>query len=279
MPKACSVDPTSLLPTGLGWEGVLLLVAVAFAAGWVDAVVGGGGLLQLPAILLVPGIHPVQALATNTLSSICGTSTASVTYYRRVHPDLRTALPMAGFALAGSFVGAALATMLPVAVFTPIIVLALLAVAVFTALHPALGAETALRYSGRRHHGHAALIGAAIGCYDGLLGPGTGSFLVIALVSVLGYSFLQASAKAKIVNFATNLGALLLFAPTGAVMWGLGAVMGLANLSGGYLGSRTAIARGTGFIRAAFLVVVAVLIVKLGLDVWNEDLAGLFGRA
>ena len=270
------MDPTSLFPAELGWQGVALLVVLALAAGWVDAVVGGGGLLQLPALLLVPGIQPVQALATNKLSSIWGTSTASVTYYRRVHPDLRTALPMAGFALAGSFLGAALATMLPVAVFKPIIVLALLAVAIFTAVRPTLGAETVLRYSGRRHHGNAALIGAGIGCYDGLLGPGTGTFLVIALVSVLGYSFLQASAKAKIVNFATNLGALLLFAPTGAVLWVLGAAMGLANMAGGYLGSRTAIARGTGFIRVVFLVVVAVLIVKLGIDVWNEDLAGLF---
>ena len=269
------MDPASLIPLGLGWQGVALLVVVALTAGWVDAVVGGGGLLQLPALLLVPGIHPVQALATNKLSSICGTGTASLTYYRRVHPDLRTALPMAGFALAGAFAGATLATMLPVAVFKPVIVLALLAVAIFTAARPTLGAQTALRYSGRRHHGNAALIGAGIGCYDGLLGPGTGAFLVIALVSVLGYSFLQASAKAKIVNLATNLGALLLFAPTGAVLWGLGAVMGLANMAGGYLGSRTAIARGTGFIRITFLVIVVVLIVKLGVDVWTEDLAPL----
>lgn len=270
------MDPTSLLPLGLGWEGIALLVAVALAAGWVDAVVGGGGLLQLPALLLVPGIHPVQALATNKLASICGTGTSSATYYRRVHPDLRTALPMAGFALAGSFLGASLAILLPVAVFTPIIVLALIAVAIFTAVRPTLGAETALRHQGRRHHANAALIGAGIGCYDGLIGPGTGTFLVIALVGVLGYSFLQASAKAKIVNVATNLGALLVFAPRGAVLWILGAAMGLANMAGGYLGSRTAIARGTGFIRVVFLVVVAALIVKLGVEVWSEYFSGLF---
>lgn len=271
------MDLTSLFPAGLGGDGVALLALVALAAGWVDAVVGGGGLLQLPAILLVPGIHPVQALATNKLASICGTATSSITYYRRVHPDLRTALPMAGAALVGSFGGATLATLLPVAVFKPVIVVALVTVATFTATRPSLGFETSLRFAGRRHYGSAVLIGAAIGCYDGLLGPGTGTFLVIALVSVLGYNFLEASAKAKIVNAATNLGALLLFAPHGAVLWGLGAVLGVANLIGGYLGSRTAIARGAGFVRLAFLVVVAALVVKLGVDVWQEDIAPLLG--
>ena len=269
------MDLTALFPDGLGWDGLALMLLVAFAAGWVDAVVGGGGLLQLPALLLVPGLSPVQALATNKLASICGTATSSITYYRRTHPDLRTALPMAGFALAGSFGGAGVATLLPAAVFKPIIVVALVSVAIFTASRPTLGAQTNLRFSGRRHYGSAALLGAAIGFYDGLLGPGTGTFLVIALVSVLGYNFLEASAKAKIVNFATNLGALLLFVPHGAVVWGLGLALGLANMAGGYLGSRTAIAKGTGFIRVAFLLVVAALIVKLGIDVWNDNLAPL----
>ncbi len=269
--------PTGMFPEGLTWGLLALLVLVAFAAGWVDAVVGGGGLLQLPALLLVPGITPVHALATNKFASIFGTATSSVTYYRRTHPDLRTALPMAGFALAGSFAGASVAALLPVAVFKPIIVLALLGVAIFTATRPAMGADTRLRFSDRRrHHGSAALIGAGIGFYDGMLGPGTGTFLVISLVSVLGYNFLEASAKAKIVNFATNLGALLLFVPHGAVLWGLGAVLAAANMGGGYLGSRTAIARGTGFVRVAFLAVVAVLIVRLGFDVWNETVRDWF---
>lgn len=271
-----TVELGALFPAGIGPETILLLAIVAFSAGWVDAVVGGGGLIQLPALLLVPGITPVQALATNKFGSICGTGTSALTYYRRVHPDLRTAAPMAGFALVGSFGGAGLATLLPAEVFKPIIVLALLAVAIFTLLRPQLGAQTELRFDGRSHHVRAAVIGTLIGAYDGLIGPGTGSFLVIALVSVLGYNFLEASAKAKIVNFATNLGALLLFAPKGAVLWGLGLVLGLANMGGGYLGSRTAIARGTGFVRTVFLIVVFALMIKLGIDVWNEDLAPLF---
>ena len=266
------------LPDGVGLETIALLVLAAFAAGWIDAVVGGGGLIQLPALLLVPQVAPVQALATNKLASIAGTATSSLTYYRRVKPDLRTALPMAGLALAGSFGGAAVATVLPTEVFKPIIVVALAAVAVFVAVRPKLGAATSLRFTGRRHLVVACALGIVIGFYDGMLGPGTGAFLVIALVSVVGYDFIASSAKAKIVNFATNLGALALFVPTGAVVWGLGLCLAAANVAGSYLGSRTAIAKGTGFVRAVFLVVAGALIVKLGHDVWVETLSPLLSR-
>lgn len=266
------------LPDGVGLETIALLVLAAFAAGWIDAVVGGGGLIQLPALLLVPQVAPVQALATNKLASIAGTATSSLTYYRRVKPDLRTALPMAGLALAGSFGGAAVATVLPTEVFKPIIVVALAAVAVFVAVRPKLGAATSLRFTGRRHLVVACALGIVIGFYDGMLGPGTGAFLVIALVSVVGYNFIASSAKAKIVNFATNLGALALFVPTGAVVWGLGLCLAAANVAGSYLGSRTAIAKGTGFVRVVFLVVAGALIVKLGHDVWVETLSPLLSR-
>ncbi len=259
----------------LTWGMLILVVIAAFGAGWIDAVVGGGGLLQLPAVLLIPGITPVQALATNKLGSIFGTATSSVTYYRRARPDIRTALPMAAIALVGSFGGAAVATVLPASAFKPIIVVALLAVALFTAFKPQLGAATALRFSGHRHHITAGVAGLVIGFYDGLIGPGTGTFLVITLVALLGYDFLQSSAKAKIVNFATNAGALILFIPHGAVLWVLGLILGVANTAGSYLGSRMAISRGSGFIRVVFLVVVIVLIAKLGIDVWNENVAPL----
>lgn len=253
--------------------GTLAVIVLAgFCAGWVDAVVGGGGLIQLPALLLVPGITPVQALATNKLGSIFGTTTSSITFYRRVHPDLRTAVPMALIALAGSFGGAVIATQLPGKAFKPIIVVALVAVLLFTAFRPAVGGETALRHQGRRHYVLACLIGAVIGCYDGLIGPGTGSFLVIALVSLMGYAFTEASAKAKIVNMATNAGALLFFLPHGSLLWGVGLLLGAANTAGGYLGARMAVARGNSFIRWVFLGVVAVLIVKLGFDVWQDNL-------
>ena len=246
---------------------ILLVLAAGLAAGWVDAVVGGGGLIQLPALLLVPGIAPVQALATNKMGSIFGTTTSAVTYYRRASPDLKTALPMAAIALAGSFAGAIVATLLPSAVFKPVILAALVAVALFTAFRPTAGELTRLRHQGRRHYVLAGAIGLAIGFYDGLIGPGTGSFLIIAMVVFLGYNFLAASAKAKIVNMATNFGALVFFLPSGHLLWGLGLLLGMANMVGGYLGARTAIGRGARFVRIVFLVVVAALIVRLGFDV------------
>jgi len=259
-----------LLPDGLTPTVLVLVLLAALTAGFVDAVVGGGGLIQLPALLLVPGLSPVQALATNKLGSILGTTTSAVTFYRRVRPDLRTALPMAALALVSSFAGASIAALLPAEVFKPVIVVALVAIGAFTLLRPSLGEVTALRHQGRRHHGVAAVVGAVIGFYDGVLGPGTGSFLVFAMVSLLGYDFLAASAKAKIVNCATNLGALLFFVPHGSVFWGLGLLLGAANMLGSYLGARTATTRGSGFIRVAFLVVVTVLIARLGWDVWTE---------
>lgn len=246
------------------------MATAGLAAGWVDAVVGGGGLLQLPALLLVPGISPLQALATNKMGSIFGTAVSAGTFFRHVRPDLRTALPMAMVAMAGSFAGAGLAALIPAAVFKPLIIAALIAAAVFTFVRPTLGSATRLGSAGIRHHGKAALIGASLGFYDGLLGPGTGAFLIMAMVAVLGYSFLAAGAKAKIVNLATNAGALLFFLPHGSLLWGIGLVVGLANAVGGYLGARTAVRRGSGFIRAVFLVVAAALIVKLGWDVWTE---------
>lgn len=131
---------------------ILLVVVAGLAAGWVDAVVGGGGLIMLPVMLMVPGISPVQALATNKMGSIFGTTTSSVTYYRRVGPDLKTAVPMALIALGGSFSGAVVAAQLPQSVFKPIIVLALIAVAIFTALKPDIGGQTLLKHAGHRHY-------------------------------------------------------------------------------------------------------------------------------
>ncbi|MFS3129324.1 TSUP family transporter [Nocardioides sp. Bht2] len=247
---------------------VALLLVAAFAAGFVDAVVGGGGLVQLPALLLgVPGASPVQILATNKLASICGTATSAATYYRRLRPDPRTFVPMMVLALTGAFVGALAARLIPKEAFTPIVLAALIVVGAYVLLRPDLGESTELRFEGHRHVVAAMLVGFVIGAYDGVLGPGTGSFFVIALVGLLGYDFLQASAKAKLANFATNLGALLLFIPTGAVMWKLGLLMGAGNLLGGYLGARTAVARGAGFVRIFFIVVVGAFVVRLGGEV------------
>src|SRR6476661_6647941 len=256
MPDA-TVDPTLLT--------VAFIATAALIAGWVDAVVGGGGLVQLPALLLgFPTASPAQILATNKFSSIFGTTTSAITYYRRVHPDLRTALPMAGVAFLGSVLGALIGLHIPKAAFNPIVLVCLVVVGAYTLLKPDLGRETALRWSGRKHQVAAMLIGFVIGVYDGALGPGTGSFLVFALVGLLGYNFLEASAKAKIANFATNLGALTVFLPMGLVLFKVGLVIASANLIGGYAGARTAVAKGSGFVRAVFVAIVSAFIVKIG---------------
>lgn len=244
-----------------------MLVVAGLAAGWVDAVVGGGGLIQLPALLLTPGVSPIQALATNKVASIMGTSVSAITFYRRVQPDLTTAAPAALAALAGACGGAALASLIPGSALRPIIVVVLVGVLVLVLARPQLGAATDLRWEGNKHRVVAAVVGLTIGLYDGLLGPGTGTFLVLALVGILGYAFLPASAIAKIINFATNLGALIFFVPNGHVLWTLGFIVGVANLTGGYIGARMAIQRGSGFVRVVLLVVVSVLIVRLGWDV------------
>jgi uncharacterized membrane protein YfcA len=225
----------------------------------------------LPALVLgFPNASPAQILATNKLGSICGTSTSAITFYRRIKPDLRTAIPMAVIAFLGSLGGALIGSHIPKSAFNPVILAVLIAVGTYTLFTPQLGVETALRFSGHRHLIAAGFTGAVVGCYDGALGPGTGSFFVFLLVGLLGYGFLEASAKAKIANFATNLAALVIFIPQGAVMWQIGLVMGLCNLTGGYVGARTAVAKGAGFIRIIFVVVVSAFIVKIGLDVIRQ---------
>lgn len=255
--------------------GILVFLALAgLAAGFVDAVVGGGGLIQLPALLVAfPGAAPVQLLATNKVGSICGTTVSSITYFRRVRPDLRTALPLAVAAFAGSLGGALLAFLISKEAFNPIILVVLVGVGLYTLFKPSMGQLQQLRFGHvrpRRHLAAAVLIGLAVGAYDGALGPGTGSFFVFALVSVLGYGFLEASAKAKIANMATNLAALVVFVPQGAVLWQAGIVMGVMNIIGGYLGARVAVARGSGFVRVFFVVVLVAFIVKIGLDTWEQ---------
>jgi len=249
------------------WTYALLALA-GLAAGFVDAVVGGGGLVQLPAMVLgLPGASPVQVLATNKLAGTCGTTTSSLTYYRRVRPDPGTFVPLMIVAFVGSAAGAVAASHIPKAAFEPIILVALIVVGAYVLLRPDLGKVTELRFSGHRHTLTAMGAGLAIGFYDGALGPGTGSFFVFTLVGLLGYSFLEASAKARIANWATNVAALLVFAVQGAVLWRIGLVIGVCNLLGSYIGARTAVSKGSGFVRVFFVVVVSAFIVKIGGDV------------
>ena len=247
---------------------IAFLCVAAFAAGGLDAVVGGGGLVQLPALLLVlPHTPVVQLLGTNKLAAIVGTGSAAATYSRRVDMHAPTAARMAVAAFVGSALGALLATVAGSSVLRPVVLVALVCVWVYTLRRPGLGEAEALRLTPRGQAGVALGGGALIGLYDGFVGPGTGSFLVFLLVGAVGLSFLHASATAKAVNTMTNLAALLLFGLTGHVLWRLGAAMALSNLAGAQLGVRIAIRRGSTWVRRVFLVVVAVLIVRLAIDV------------
>ena len=175
-------------------------------------------------------------------------------------------LPLVVGSSVGSALGAQVAQFLPRELFTPIVLVALVVVGIYTWRRPQLGLVTERKHAGRRHYLTTLAIGLAVGAYDGFLGPGTGSFFVILLVGLLGWGFLEASAQAKIANLVTNLSAIAVFAAHGSVLWQLGLMMGAANLVGGFLGARTAINKGNCFVRKVFLVVVAALAVRLAYD-------------
>lgn len=247
------------------------LFAAAALAGWVDAVVGGGGLLLLPALLVAaPGMPVATALGTNKLAAIAGTSTAAVTYARRTKVDWAVAGPAAGLAVVSAGVGAALAGAVPASAYRPVVLVVLVAVAVFVVARPRLGVVALPQ---RRTRGRVAatvaVAGVGIALYDGLIGPGTGTFLVVAFTLLVGADFVQGSAMAKVVNAGTNLGALVVFGLTGNVWWLLGAGMAVCNVLGAVVGARMALRRGAGFVRVVLLVVVFGLVAKLGYDQWR----------
>ncbi|WP_432746366.1 sulfite exporter TauE/SafE family protein [Streptomyces sp. JH002] len=249
---------------------VVLLCLAAALAGWIDAVVGGGGLLLLPALLIgLPQHAPTYALGTNKAVAITGTSIAALTYTRKAPVDLRLAVRLGGLATLSAAGGALFASAVNKEVLQPLIMVVLLGVAAFVVWKPRFGTTVDDRAVTRRRRWLAlAVAGVGIAFYDGLIGPGTGTFLVISLVAILHLDMLNASATAKVVNVGTNLGALLGFAAQGTVLWKLAAVMALFNMAGGWIGARMALRRGSGFVRAILLVVVTALVVRLGYDQW-----------
>ncbi|MFF5175685.1 sulfite exporter TauE/SafE family protein [Micromonospora sp. NPDC000089] len=244
------------------------LLTAAALAGWVDAVVGGGGLLLLPALLVAaPGVPVATALGTNKLAAIAGTSTAAVTYARRTKLDWPVAGSSAALAVCCAGVGAALAGAVPAGAYRPVVLVVLVSVALFVVFRPRLGLVARPRRRTRvRVVAAVAVAGVGIALYDGLIGPGTGTFLVVAFTALVGAEFVHGSAMAKVVNAGTNLGALVVFAATGHVWWLLGAAMAVCNVAGSVLGARMALRRGAGFVRVVLLVVVAALVAKLGFD-------------
>ena len=244
----------------------LFLLAASFFAGFIDSIAGGGGLIQLPALLIgLPKSETAEVLGTNKLSSIFGTSTAAALYRKQIKPDPKVLLAMGLPALLGSAGGAMLASKIPTSSMRPMVLVLLIVVAVYTWFNPDLGKFENLRHLPRRRVQIAALAGVIIGFYDGIFGPGTGSFLMLILVASLGYAFITASAIAKVVNVATNVGAIMVFGINGAVIWQIGIIMGVANISGAIIGARLAIKGGSTLVRKVFLLVTVALIVKVGI--------------
>ncbi len=244
----------------------LFLLAASFFAGFIDSIAGGGGLIQLPALLIgLPKSETAEVLGTNKLSSVFGTSTAAVLYRKQIKPDPKVLIAMGVPALLGSAGGAMLASKIPTSSMRPMVLVLLIIVAIYTWFKPDLGKFENLRHLPRRRVQIAALAGVIIGFYDGIFGPGTGSFLMLILVASLGYAFITASAIAKVVNVATNVGAILVFGINGAVIWQIGIIMGVANISGAVIGARLAIKGGSTLVRKVFLLVTVALIVKVGI--------------
>jgi len=245
---------------------VFFLILAAFSAGLIDAIAGGGGLIQLPALLIgLPQASTVEVLGTNKVASVFGTTASALTYRRSVKTDAIFLVTMALPAFFGSVLGALSASLIPTQSMRPIVFVLLVAVAIYTWRKPDLGSIEALRYQKNKRFLISAIAGLVIGFYDGIFGPGTGSFLMLILI-YLGFAFLSASAIAKVVNVSTNLGAILVFGLHGAILWQVGLVLAMANIVGGLLGARLAIRGGSTLIRKVFLFVTVALIFRVGID-------------
>ena len=247
---------------------VFILVA-AFSAGFVDAIAGGGGLIQLPALLIsFPDREVAEVAGRNKLGSIFGTSAAALNYRRNFKTDPKLLLAMVLPAFIGSGSGSLLATQISTEQLKVAIVVMLVAVFVYTLARPDLGKVEVLKGAAKRQRTVGAVAGLTIGFYDGFIGPGTGTLLMIVLVAALGFAFVGASAIAKVVNVATNFASILVFGISGSIMWVVGLAVGICNLAGGIIGSHVAIRRGSDFVRKFYLVVTFALIVRVLFDLF-----------
>ncbi len=246
-----------------------ILCIFAFLAGFIDSVAGGGGLIQLPALLLV---YPAQSipllLGTNKLASIAGTSLASVQYARHIQINWKATVPAMCAALVFSFLGARGTTIIKPDVMRPLILCMLIAIAMYTFIRKDLGSIHSPKLNESKRLMVSVLTGITIGFYDGFFGPGTGSFLIFIFIGIFGFNFLTASASSKLINFATNLSAVLYFGFTDNILYSVAIFMALSNMAGSYTGTHIAILKGSRFIRVFFLAVVSVLIIKLAYDMF-----------
>jgi uncharacterized membrane protein YfcA len=240
--------------------------ASAFA-GFVDSIVGGGGLILLPTLFAVyPNAAPATLFGSNKSASIWGTAFATWQYSRRVSLNWPVMWPAAALTMVSAFFGAWLVTLISADFLRQLLPVVLLLVLGYTLMRKDMGRHHAPRFEGRAELFAACTVGTTIGFYDGFFGPGTGSFFVFLLVRWLGYDFLNASVAAKLLNLSSNIAALVLFTLKGHVWWHLALPMALANVAGSLLGTRMALQHGAGFVRGMFIVVVSALICKTSYD-------------
>jgi uncharacterized membrane protein YfcA len=250
---------------------LILLGLAMFSAGFVDAIAGGGGLIQTPAMLLsFPNSNPVSVVGTSKTAAFFGTTTAALKYRKSIKTDPKLLLVMVIPAFFAACLGALLASHISSGSFKSAIFFMMIAIFFYTLFKPDLGKITVEKHSPRKLMVIGAIAATLIGFYDGLIGPGTGSMLMIALVAIMGFAFVGASAIAKVVNATTNLASIIVVGIHIGIMWKLGLLLGVANLLGGYTGSHLAIAKGSSFIRIFYLIVTGLLIVRLGYSLYLQ---------
>lgn len=243
---------------------LVFLLVMAFMAGLVDAAVGGGGLIQIPALFgTLTQIAPASLLGTNKFASVFGTASAAWRYSHQVDIAWRSTLPAAVAAFIGSWEGAQITSLLPAKWMRPLVLVLLIAMAIYSFRKNELGVQHMPRWQGQAKLVFSVLAGFFIGFYDGFFGPGTGMFLLFVWVRFFGYDFLHAAATSKVINAATNAAALCYFVPHGYIVWFLAVAMACANLLGAQLGARVTIKYGAAFVRKLFLALVCALIAKM----------------
>ncbi len=250
---------------------LVLLCLAAFAAGFIDAIVGGGGLIQTPVGLIVlPNLPIATVIGTLKIPAFSGTSFAAFQYLKKVEMNWKLLFIMMGLALPSAFLGSTLLTYMSNDFMKPLLLFILSLLVIYTYAKKNFGQHVSRNISEKRQIGNAVLISCTVGFYDGFIGPGTGSFLVVAFIALMGFDFLHASANAKMVNLATNFGSIGLFMLKGKIIWAFALPMAVSNAFGGWLGAKLAINKGNGFIRIFFLVVVIGTLIRFAYDVFYK---------
>ena len=248
---------------------LFFLCLASFAAGFVDAIVGGGGLIQTPvALILMPNVPVASIIGSLKIPAFSGTSFAAFQYLKKVKMNWKLLAIMSVVAFISAFVGSTVLTQVSNDFMKPLLLVVLTLLAIYTFMKKNFGQHQEKLLSFKQQLLYAIIISLAVGFYDGFIGPGTGSFFVVAFVSILGFDFLHASANAKMVNLATNFGSICLFVLKGKILWAMALPMAVCNALGGFLGAKLAISKGNGFIRGFFLVVVIGTLIRFAYDVF-----------